>query len=53
MFSFQAVHKQDLLQKNVYELTKKVEDNTRTQEYSEKELNKQIVTLDDVSSIQF
>ncbi|GFO25320.1 alanine--tRNA ligase, cytoplasmic-like [Plakobranchus ocellatus] len=42
-----AVHKQELLQKSVNELTQKIEDNSQTQQFTEKELNKNIVALDD------
>lgn len=42
-----AVHKQDLLQKNVNELTQKIDNNSKTQEFTERDLNKQIVALDD------
>uniref|UniRef100_A0A2C9JU01 Alanine--tRNA ligase n=1 Tax=Biomphalaria glabrata TaxID=6526 RepID=A0A2C9JU01_BIOGL len=42
-----AVHKQELLKKNVKELTLKIENNSKTQEFTDRELNKEIITLDE------
>ncbi|KAK0051507.1 alanine--tRNA ligase cytoplasmic [Biomphalaria pfeifferi] len=42
-----AVHKQELFEKNVKELTLKIENNSKTQEFTDRELNKEIITLDE------
>ena len=44
----QALHRQEILESSVNELKVKVEENPKTKAFTEKELNKQIVTLDGV-----
>jgi len=41
-----ALHRQEVLEKNVNELKTMVEENPKTQAFTERELNKQIITLD-------
>lgn len=45
-----AVHRKDVLEKEVAELTKKLEDNEKTQQYTEKMLTRLIVEMDDAVS---
>lgn len=42
-----AVHKQGLFENSVKELTSKIDDNAKTQQFSDRELNKEIITLDE------
>ncbi|XP_005102630.1 alanine--tRNA ligase, cytoplasmic [Aplysia californica] len=42
-----AVHRQEVLSRNVQELKTKVEDNPKTNAFTDRELNKQIISLDD------
>lgn len=45
----QAVHRVDVLNKEVNDLKTKLENNSKTQEYSEKQLTRMIVEMNDVS----
>ncbi len=50
---FQALHKAELLDKDFDKLKKKVEEATKTKNYSQKELNREIADLTEVISQHF
>lgn len=47
---FQAKHRVDVLNKEVLDLKTKIESNSKTQAYTEKQLTRMIVELNDVYS---